>query len=238
MKKIIALSLNDVRNIFREQILIFMFLITPITMFLIARFAVPNMTNSYPIISDYYPLLILLLTLQVTSGIGFVIASIILDERDEGVLTSIRVMPLETNTFIVYRILFSMLVTFVTALAMVKATGLIEVDWWSALGVSFLFSMVAPLVLLALPSFSQNKVEGLAFFKAFNLVLLLPAASFFIQSKITYLFALIPIYWTFQFFDAVNNGRAASLYFIVSIVVHALWVLGLIYLFKKKVFMR
>jgi len=200
MKKILALSFNDIRNIFREQILIFMFLVSPIIMFLVARFALPEAGLRYPLVVDYYPLILLLLILQISTGIGFVIASIILDERDEGVLTGIRVMPLEVNTFILYRILFSMGVSFITSLLMIRGTGLIEVDWLVTLGVALLFSMVAPLVLLALPCFSKNKVEGLAFFKGLNLVLLLPAASFFIHSKITYLLGFIPLYWTFNFF--------------------------------------
>lgn len=238
MKKIIALSLNDIRNIFREQILYFMFLVFPVLTFFIARLGLPVAGDWYPILADYYPLILLLLTLQLSSGIGFVIASIILDERDEGVLTSIRVMPMAANTFILYRILFSMFITFLTTMLMLLGTGIIDIDWWSAIMVSFLFSLIAPLVLLALPSFSQNKVEGLAFFKAFNLLLILPAASFFISSKISYLFALLPLYWTFHFFDAVNQGEETLRYLLGAVVVHVIWIGLLIRLFKRKVFMR
>ena len=238
MKKIIALSLNDIRNIFREQILYFMFLVSPILMFLVARLGLPKAGVWYPVLVDYYPLLLLLLTLQVSSGIGFVIASIILDERDEGVLTGIRVMPMATNLFILYRILFSMLVTFLTTLVMLQGTGIIVVEWGSALLVAFLFSLIAPLVLLALPSFSQNKVEGLAFFKAFNLLLLLPAASFFISSKIAYLFALLPLYWTFHFFEAIHQGEPTGLWLGGAVAVHANWITILIRLFRRKVFRR
>ncbi len=238
MKKILALSFNDLRNIFREQILIFMFLVSPIIMFLVARFALPEAGLRYPIIVDYYPLILLLLILQISTGIGFVLASIILDERDEGVLTGIRVMPLEVNTFISYRIFFAMGVSFLTTLLMILGTGLIEVDWRIALGVAFLFSMVAPLVLLALPCFSKNKVEGLAFFKGLNLILLVPAASFFISSKISYLLGIIPLYWTFHFFDAAMKGASGSVLFLLSVLIHLLWIFLLVRLFKKKVFMR
>lgn len=238
MKKIIALSLNDIRNIFREQILYFMFLIFPVLMFFVAREALPVAGDWYPVLADYYPLLLLLLTLQLSSGIGFVIASIILDERDEGVLTGIRVMPMAANTFILYRILFSMVITFLTTMIMLQGTGIISISWWSAWAVSFLFSLIAPLVLLALPSFSQNKVEGLAFFKAFNLLLILPAASFFISSKIAYLFAVLPLYWTFQFFDAIIKGENVAFWLVGALVIHAIWIVLLIRLFKRKVFMR
>lgn len=238
MKKILALSFNDIRNIFREQILYFMFVASPILMFLVARFALPEAGFRYPVVKDYYPLLLLLLTLQLSSGIGFVIASIILDERDEGVLTGIRVMPLEGNTFILYRILFSMVITFFTALTMFTATGLIAISWIGAIGAAFLFSLVAPLVLLALPSFSQNKVEGLAFFKGLNLILILPAASFFIHSKLSYLLGILPLYWTFHYFDAISNGKNGALMFGVSVLVHGIWMFILVRWFKKKVFMR
>ncbi len=238
MKKVLALSLTDCRNIFREKILYFMFVGSPILLFLIARFALPFVGTHYPIVADYSPILLLVMTLQVTTGIGFVIASIILDERDEGVLTAIRVMPLDTNTFILYRLLFSMLVSFMVAILLLRGSTLVSIGWENSLGLAFLFALVAPMVLLAMASFSANKVEGLAFFKGLNLILLLPLVYFFVASKWTMLLGIIPVYWTYLFFESSLQGTANLSLFLLSVLVHLCWIGLLIYGFKKRVFMR
>jgi fluoroquinolone transport system permease protein len=188
MNKLLALSLTDCRNIFREQILYIMFVGAPVAQFLIARFLLPWVGEQFPAVVPYFPLIVMLMIVQVVSSIGFVGASILLDERDEDVLTAIRVMPVSATYFLTYRLLFTVLVSLAYALAMIRFTGLVFVPWPEAVAAAFLFACLGPVVLLVLAVFSTNKVEGLAVFKGLSLVLLLPAASFFISGGLKYAF--------------------------------------------------
>ena len=235
MGKIIALTITDIRNIFREQLLYFMFAGAPVLQFAAARFLVPWIGELYPQIEPYYPLILLLLLLQLVTGTGFVIASILLDERDEGVLTALRIMPISENAFILYRLLFAVVISFLFSLFMILFSGLAEMSLLHALINALLLSLISPIMVLILATFSQNKIEGLAIFKGVNLVIFLPVAAFFINSSGRHLFGILPFHWSYQYFNAVANGQSAPLMMFIAVVSHLLLLNILVQVFKKKV---
>ena len=209
MSKLLALSINDFRNIFRERILYFMFVGAPVIMFLAARYVIPLLGDHFPVIAPYYGFILMLQIFNVVGGIGFVVASIILDERDEDVLTMLKITPITANFFIAYRLLFSVLISFLYGLAMILFTGLVEMTVGQAVLSAFLLAAVTPIIVLTLATFSSNKVEGLAIYKALNLVLTLPAVSFFLATKFQYFFWVIPVYWSFRWFMEGVDGQFA-----------------------------
>ena len=235
MSKVLALSRVDIRNIFRDQILYILFVVAPISQFLIARFLIPVLGSKFPEIQPYYSLILLAIILQITSGIGFVIASIILDERDEDVLTALRVVPISTNLFLSYRLLFAVAVSFIFSWLMFRFSGLISLTYLQGLGLSILFSMIAPIILMALTIFSANKVEGLAIFKALNFLLFLPIIGLFVPG-LKWLFIFIPSHWTFQYLVSLEQGQIGIGNFTIAVAVHLIYILVFIQLFKKKVF--
>ena len=219
MSKLFALSQLDIRNIFRDQMLIFMFIGAPVLQFLLARFALPLFGQYFPVIQPYYPLILLAIVLQITAGIGFVVASIVLDEKDEEVLTAIRVLPISSHLFLAYRLLFAVGVSFCFGLVMFCFSGLASFNWQAALGMSGLFALIAPLILLSLSVFSANKVEGLAVFKGLNFILFLPIIALFVPT-LKWLFVWIPTHWTFQYLEALNQGQSTGIIFLMGIIVH------------------
>ena len=236
MTRILALSLVDIKNIFREQILYVMFVFAPIVQFLLARYAIPMAGEYFPVIKPYNFLLLLLIILQVVNGIGFVISSIMLDERDEEVLTALRTLPLSAWFFLGYRLLFAMTIAFLFGLAMIKGTGLVAVSWLVSLAAAFLFSLITPIVLLIMTTFSRNKVEGLAVYKGINLVLLLPAAAFFVPSPYQHFFSPIPTHWTFQVFDRLLSAEPAMFLWVAAVVFHSILIGLLAAVFRRRVF--
>lgn len=236
MTRILALSLADIKNIFREQILYVMFIIAPVMQFLLARYVVPLAGDYFPPLKPYYFLLLLLFILQVVNGIAFVISSIMLDERDEEVLTALRTLPMSTWFFLGYRLLFAMTIAFLFGLVMIKGTGLVAVSWPVSLAMAFLFSLETPIVLLIMTTFSRNKVEGLAVYKGINLVLLLPAASFFIPPPYEYFMSPIPTHWTFQVFDLLLSGESPGGLWVAAVVFHLVVIGVLAEFFRRRVF--
>lgn len=236
MSKLIALSLNDLRNIFRERILYFIFVGAPILTFFATKFLLPWLGTKFPIILPYFPLIIMLLIFNVIGGIGFVVASIILDERDEDVLTAIRVTPISSTFFIVYRLFFAVLISFIFGLIMILFTGIIEMSLVQAMLSSFLLAIVSPIMVLTLASFSGNKVEGLAVYKGLSLILFLPVASFFLPAKTHFFFWIIPVYWSFRWFVEGAGGNPIWYVFGVAILFNLVVILGLVQVFKRRVF--
>lgn len=235
MQKIIYLGWSDFQNIFREQILYFMFIGAPILQYAMLLWGVPWLVEWYPLLADYQGLMLVFLAQQVVAGIGFVIASILLDERDEGVLTALRITPISENTFIAYRLLLSVGVAFVYSVIMFSTTSLVPMSALQVLVSSLLLAAITPLVTLSMATFSQNKVEGLALYKGINLLLLLPAASFFVAAPWHWSMAMIPTFWTYWMVDRIAQYSEFWPYLLSGLVVHGLILWGLIRLFKARV---
>jgi hypothetical protein len=236
MSRILQLGLNDFRNIVREQILWVMFFFAPLLQFLLARLLVPRLEDAFPALADFRLVILMLMALQVVSGIGFVVASIMLDEKDEGVLTAIRTLPLGADTFLISRLLGAVLIAFVFSLAMLGGTGLVALPGPALPTAALLFALLTPTVALVLAGFARNKVEGLAIFKVLNLVLLLPVVSLFLSGVARYALSVIPVYWTYLFVDRASSGAGAAFYGLVALTFHSAVLIGLYHWFKRKVF--
>ena len=236
MVKLMRLMALDFRMILREQMLWFMFWVAPALQFAAVYLVLPILERYFPVLSEYRLLVLLLMTLQVVSSIGGVIAYMLLDEKDEEALTAIRTMPIGVNAFLFYRLFLGTSAAFVFAVLMLAVTNIAHLNLVQVLLGALLFAGTAPLVTLTLASFAQNKVEGLAVYKVVSLALLLPAASFFLGSAFKYLLGVVPVYWTFHFLAAVDAGKTGLLELGLALLTHALAFWGLLRVFRRRVF--
>ena len=237
MSKLIQLSLTDFRQILREQLLWVMFIMAPSMQFVIARWLVPELIAYFPVFEGYQSLIVVAMTLQVVTGIGFVIAMMLLDEKDDGVLTAIRILPLSPEAFLTYRLLTATIIALLFGFTMLYFSGLVTLSIGQALVAAGLFALLSPAVVLFMSTFGDNKVEGLAMYKGINLVLLLPIISFFVPSGWSYLFGVIPDFWSFRFVAALAADEVISWNYLVMSVITHLLLIGILFVqFKRRVF--
>ena len=121
-----------------------MFFLAPVLQFLLARLLVPWLVEAFPVLAEYRLIILMLMALQVVTGIGFVAASIMLDEKDEGVLTAIRTLPLGAHTFLVSRLLGAVLIAFIFSLAMLGGTGLSALPGPTLPAAALLLALLTP----------------------------------------------------------------------------------------------
>lgn len=236
MEKIFRLARLDLSMILREQMLWFMLFVVPGLQFSMALLLLPWLERRFPVMADYHSLILMLMTLQVATSIGFVLASMLLDERDEQVLTALRAMPVGVNTFLFYRLSIGTFMAVLFSYCMLSAPGMEGLGPASRLAAAFLFASTAPITTLALAVFSSNKVEGLAVYKGLSLILLIPAGSFFIDSWAQYALGIVPVYWTLHFVDGALARNTAFVELVVALVTHGLALWALFVLFKRRVF--
>ena len=213
-----------------------MFIIAPIMQYSVFRWGIPWLAEQYPAVEPYTGMILALLSLQVVGGIGFVLASILLDERDDGVLTALRITPIGPNAFLFYRMTMSMLVAFVFAIIMLRWNGVLQLDWSVVIPGSFLLAAMAPIIMLVMASFSRNKVEGLAMYKGINFVLLLPVAGFFLPATWSFLFGIIPTHWTLHLIHEAYNGSTLMQAFWIGFPLHIAFLALLMWQFRVRVF--
>jgi len=120
MRKYISLGRTDLRNIYREKILLVIFLVAPMAYLAFAVYALPWLLLKYPVLADYNPDLFFVIAIQLGSAFGFVTANIILDEKDQEVLQAIKVLPLSAGSFLGFRFILPTAISFLFILLMVS----------------------------------------------------------------------------------------------------------------------
>ncbi len=237
MKKTLSLIHSDIRQIFRDKTLTF-FLVAPMLLIVFVRIFVPFITKQYPIVLEYHPMLMMFASIQTAIMFGFIVSFIILDEKDENVLQVIRVLPISPFYFILYRLLFATTFSTLGAFLMINLSGIAYPGFTNSILLSIQYGLTAPFITLIISTFAKNKIEGMAFFKGVDLVLLLPLLSFFISGYTKYIFSIIPAFWTYNLYQAsVSNGNS-SFYFFSGMSMYILVISVLFFQFKKRIFDR
>lgn len=227
-----ALGRTDFKNIFREKILLVIFLVAPLAYLAVTLYAFPWLATIYPQMEQYYPILFFLIAIQLGSAFGFVTANIILDEKDQEVLQAIKVMPLTATTFLGFRFVLPMVISFIFTLLLIYLPSLITLSPLQSVQGSLLFSLVAPQVAMTMTILGGNKIEGLAIFKFLNLVIILPAIGIFLPGNWEYALALIPSFWSYKWI----LDPAASGMFWLALAIQLMFLWFLLIQFRKKVF--
>ncbi|MBA3682061.1 MAG: hypothetical protein H0W73_13010 [Bacteroidetes bacterium] len=235
MKKIVLLTVNDFKHVFRDRMLC-VFLLAPLLLTCFVRFFVPYISEVYPIIIDYHIYIMMFGGIQTSIMFGFITAFIILEEKDENVLQAIRVLPITPEYFIVYRLLFATVFSSLSAFLMLVFSGLVWPGLWNSFLLAIQYGLAAPFITLIIATYAKNKVEGLAFFKGIDLLILMPILSFFLPGLWKYLFSPIPMFWTYELYSNAIKGSGTIFAFFCGTVVYLLIFAFLISQFKKRVF--
>ncbi|HAS46399.1 MAG TPA: hypothetical protein DCS93_38315 [Microscillaceae bacterium] len=204
LKKIVTLSKNDLRSIFRDKSF-WAPMLAPIAILLLLRFGVPQLAIYYPEVNQYQGLILALMSCINAIFPAFFVSFIMLEEKDLQLFSVMRVMPLAPHWFIIYRISFITLMSFGFVFGTLLLSGLVALSLPKILALSFLIALMAPLTTLIIVTFAKNKIEGITMLKGINMGLALPLVAFLVMSPWTKLLAIIPVYWIYQAFDMSAN---------------------------------
>jgi len=236
MNKIISLAINDLRNITRDNILKYFFFAVPILFILLLIFIVPLLIKRFPILQEYTDFVVLFFVLEIPMIIGFVVSFVMLDEKDERVFTALRVMPISLTQFLFYRLFFSIFFSFIFILLILYFNNLHDTSLIYMVLNSFLFSLITPIVILVEVSFASNKVTGFTLFKGLNFIAFIPIISFFVNLKLSWLFAIVPTFLPMQNLYLSINKEFSVWYFVTSVIYSIAIILLLSLIFKRKVY--
>ncbi len=237
MSQLQTLIVGDIKQIFRDRTLsTFMFI--PVFLILFIRLFVPYLSQAYPMVADYHSYIMMFGGMQTAIMFGFITSFIILDEKDENVLQVIRVLPISPLYFMFYRLSFATLFSAAGAFILIQTAGIAYPGLLNSILLSLQYGLIAPLITLIIATFANNKIEGMAFFKGIDLGLLLPVLAFFVPGIWSYLFAIIPTYWTYTLYEQSLRGSFHIGYFLLGLGVYALMISALFMQFRKRVFDR
>jgi len=229
------LLVNDLRNIVRDRLLFYSAFLIPLVIIIITRLVIPWLSDNIIPLQELYPVLFMMLVITIPMMFGFVTGFLIMDERDENLLTVLRVMPISRNSYLVYRMAFLSVLSFVYILLFPTFTGLIDITLVEYLPIAVLLALFTPMLGLIANIVANNKVQAFAVFKMLGGVFFLPLFAFFINNDLKYIFGIIPNFWTFMSLDKLLHTGAQDVVFLgIGFAAHGIWLAVLFYLFNKK----
>ncbi len=173
--RLAALLAADGRNLTRDPVLLFVALFF-VPLGLAVRFGLPALQAW--LAQDLTPWLPLLAAFLITTTpltFGWAAGFLLLDERDEGVLTAFAVTPFSARRFLAWRLALPTAVGFGAALLVLPLAGLGAAPD-ALLAAAAVAALEAPIYALFLASFAANKIEGMALGKMASLFSLGPLA--------------------------------------------------------------
>ncbi len=242
MVYILKLAVNDLKNVIRDRMFVFLFFAYPVMLILVSRIIVhliaPRIGNMFPLAANF-SVLFMFFTIAIPMIFSFIVAFLILDERDEHLLTVLRVMPISRNSYLIYRMFFMSLFAFIVLLIFPLLSGLVDGTQFSYLAyipVAILFALFTPFLALLVASFATNKVQAFAIFKIGGTVFMLPIFAFFLNlGNLKYIFSPIPNFWSLMSLDSViQNGTLDIVHLGIGFVFHIALIAVLFYIFNKK----
>jgi fluoroquinolone transport system permease protein len=242
MVYVLKLAINDFRNIIRDRFFLFAFFAYPVMLIVFSRILVhliaPRIENVFPIAANF-SLIFMFFIVIIPFIFSFIAAFLILDERDEHLLTVLRVMPISRNSYLIYRMFFMSLFSFIVLLIFPAFSGLIDGSQFSYtayIPAALLFALFTPFSALLVASFATNKVQAFAIFKIGGTVFLIPLFAFFLNlGDLKYLFSPVPNFWSLLSLDAViKSGTIDIAPLVVGYVYQIILIAVLFYIFNKK----
>lgn len=238
MKKVLALSYNDFKNVAREP-MVLMMIIGPILFSIFIRYFVPYLAKTFSGYFDlppYYDLISSYILLMGPLLMGMVTGFLLLDERDEHTWIGVIVTPLGKKNYIFYKTLMPTLISFIYIMITVKLGSLVQTSLIHIIPIAIMAALEAPIIALYLCIFAGNKVEGLALSKSLGIFMLAPLLQYFTASKWAMVAWAVPFYWPVQAFLTVHHGLPQYwLNLGLGIIIHGVLLTILVVLFDKKI---
>lgn len=198
-------------------------LVYPIIFGLLGRYFLPWVTDKYGFnFVPFNDLILVILVLFVPIAYGALIGFSILEDRDDNVLTNIKVTPLSIHQFLSFRLI---------AVYLLCVLATIFVMWFSKVGdismkdivlISLLASLEAPISGLLINSFAKNKIEGFAVMKIGGSIVVFPIVALFFNGARELFFSFAPGFWSAKVISNIIRGGGLYLsynqYYFIGLV--------------------
>lgn len=199
--------LSEFKKWLRDPMMRFM-VFYPILFGIIGRFVLPWIAEAGGFNMDLYAdLIVVILTLMIPHIYGALTAFSILEDRDDNILTSIRVTPLSIHQFLSFRFVMVLILSFLACTYVMWFSDIGNIPVKNILAIAFLASLGAPMTGLFINAFSKNKIEGFAVMKGVGTVIVFPIIALFFMDKKELFFSFAPGFWPAKAISSIIRGE-------------------------------
>lgn len=229
---------SEIKKWIRDPFLLFM-LIYPIFFGFIGRYLIPYLaeTNDFALepIAD---IVLVALLLFVPAIYGSLAGFSVLDDRDDHIISSVQVTPLNVHTFLAVRMTMAALMTFGACMFMIWFTDLVALSWGEAAVISLLTALGAPFTAFLVNSFASNKIEGFAIMKGTGIISIFPLAGLFFYDAKELIFGLAPGFWPAKMLATLYRGEGVYFLDYQQYLIYGLLYIVLASVFTYRLFQR
>jgi fluoroquinolone transport system permease protein len=239
MNKYHYLLVHDLRHAVRDPVLM-VGIFAPLALLAVSRLGFPAvaewLSSHYSFdLYAYSSFTGITLAITIPMLIGTMTGLLMLDERDEQMISYYAVTPLMRKGYMQYRLVLPLLLAVPLSGIYLLFSGRFELQL-GILAVLLLLALEAPCFTLFLAALAGNKVEGLALSKISGLLLAGTVVVYFAPGTWKLLGIWLPSYWTAQvFFDIETAGIATgSVHFSIGLAYHLILLYVLVKVFEKR----
>ena len=210
MNKIINLAVSDFRIIFRDPSLRAFFFL-PVLLFALIIWGVPPLVEKYDFLIPYLPLVLVIGVIENTQMFSFISSMVLIDEKETEVAKAYGVVPLKKWQYLVSRFLIPYAFTALLNIILFAVQPFFDISLGANLAISLLSALVVPVYALSVNVIVKNRMQGMVYIKAFNMLVLIPVAAFFVPDAFRHVFGILPTHWIFQAVEQVTQGASIAL---------------------------
>ncbi|MEZ4994176.1 MAG: hypothetical protein R2824_27360 [Saprospiraceae bacterium] len=210
MQKIWKLALTDFKLIFRDPSLR-TFLVLPVILFVLIIWILPGLVQRYDFLEPYLPVFLVIAVIENTQLFCFINSMVLIDEKETEVAKAYGIVPLSNLEYILSRFLFPYLFTVLLNVVLLLVQPFYDIGLGENLLLASLTALIVPVYALAINSIVQNRMQGMVWVKAFNMIVLIPIAAFFVPGSFKHFFGILPTHWIFQSVEQITAGRSIGL---------------------------
>ncbi len=244
MKRYVALTLNDVRGMSRDPMLA-VGILGPLALLIVIRYVFPLVDSfveeSFSVnLSEYNRFMSSLFMLITPMLIGMMAGFVMLDERDEQMVSYYAVTPLTRRGYLLHRLGLPTTISIICNVLFLSLSGLEPFNWLDQLAVILMLTLEAPMFALFLVGFASNKVEGLALSKIAGIFLAGPIFVYFIPGVWSWLGSILPMFWTARVYDmSMQLSESGRFIYVVNVIIglgiHAALLLFLLKRYEQQI---
>lgn len=182
-------------------------LVYPIIFGLLGRYFLPWVSEKYGFnFVPFNDLILVILVLFVPIAYGALIGFSILEDRDDNVLTNIKVTPLSLHQFLSFRLIAVYLLCVVATIFVMWFSKVGNISMKYIISISLLASLEAPISGLLINSFARNKIEGFAVMKVGGSIMIFPIVALFFRGARELFFSFAPGFWSAKAISSIIRG--------------------------------
>ena len=216
----------DLRNVSRNKLLMLLAFM-PLLAVIIYRFVIPDeialealarerfsveLEAVRPLIANalrnLHALLMAIFVGLSASMIGAVYGLLLVEEREERLMQSLRVMPVNFASYMIARMALPTLAAIIVTTVAYPIAGMAPLPIFEIFAIAAAGATLVPVITLGIVAFAPGRITALALVRLFSLFAVLPVIAWFISPPAEWVFAFNGAYWQMRaLWSAIAGGE-------------------------------